>query len=126
MPLRTAKTSQNQCGESQGGSLVINLRSRFTAILDSSMVEHAAVNRGVVGSSPTRGGKKVCRRNVYRLYLCSKIFCRSLIMGDYRTKGAEKNNFVSAAAGLIYSGKRFTDNFGEFIEKYGSRYMKDM
>ena len=27
-------------------------------ILDSSMVEHAAVNRGVVGSSPTRGGKE--------------------------------------------------------------------
>ena len=27
-------------------------------ILDSSMVEHAAVNRGVVGSSPTRGVKK--------------------------------------------------------------------
>ena len=26
-------------------------------ILDSSMVEHAAVNRGVVGSSPTRGAK---------------------------------------------------------------------
>ena len=26
-----------------------------TVILDSSMVEHAAVNRGVVGSSPTRG-----------------------------------------------------------------------
>ena len=25
------------------------------AILDSSMVEHSAVNRGVVGSSPTRG-----------------------------------------------------------------------
>ena len=24
-------------------------------ILDSSMVEHSAVNRGVVGSSPTRG-----------------------------------------------------------------------
>ena len=28
--------------------------------LDSSAVEHAAVNRGVVGSSPTRGAK-VCR-----------------------------------------------------------------
>ncbi len=28
-------------------------------ILDSSMVEHAAVNRGVVGSSPTRGGRKI-------------------------------------------------------------------
>ena len=26
--------------------------------LDSSMVEHAAVNRGVVGSSPTRGVKR--------------------------------------------------------------------
>ena len=25
--------------------------------LDSSMVEHTAVNRGVVGSSPTRGAK---------------------------------------------------------------------
>lgn len=33
---------------------------------------------------------------------------------------------ASAAAGLTYSGKRFTDNFGEFIEKYGSRYMTDM
>lgn len=33
---------------------------------------------------------------------------------------------ASAAAGLTYSGKRFTDNFGEFIEKYGSAYMTDM
>lgn len=33
---------------------------------------------------------------------------------------------ASAAAGLIYSGPRFTDNFGEFIEKYGSMYMTDM
>lgn len=33
---------------------------------------------------------------------------------------------ASAAAGLTYSGKRFTDNFGEFIEKYGGRYMTDM
>lgn len=30
---------------------------------------------------------------------------------------------LSAAAGLIYSGKRFVDNFSEFIEKYG---MTDM
>ncbi len=29
-----------------------------TAFLDSSMVEHAAVNRGVVGSSPTRGADR--------------------------------------------------------------------
>lgn len=33
---------------------------------------------------------------------------------------------ASAAAGLAYSGERFTDNFSEFIEKYGSRYMTDM
>ncbi len=33
---------------------------------------------------------------------------------------------ASAAAGLTYSGKRFTDNFSEFIEKYGSMYMRDM
>lgn len=26
---------------------------------------------------------------------------------------------LSAAAGLEYSGKRFTDNFSDFIEKYG-------
>ena len=38
-------------------------------ILDSSMVEHAAVNRGVVGSSPTRGGdKKPVNVYVYGLF----------------------------------------------------------
>ena len=30
---------------------------RYLVILDSSMVEHSAVNRVVVGSSPTRGVK---------------------------------------------------------------------
>lgn len=33
---------------------------------------------------------------------------------------------LSVAAGLTYGGKRFTDNFGEFIEKYGTMYMRDM
>ncbi len=33
---------------------------------------------------------------------------------------------ASTAAGLTYSGKRFTDHFAEFIEKYGSMYMSDM
>ena len=33
-------------------------REREEKILDSSMVEHPAVNRRVVGSSPTRGGKR--------------------------------------------------------------------
>ena len=33
---------------------------------------------------------------------------------------------LSTAAGLNYGGKRFKNNFGEFIDKYGSMYMKDM
>lgn len=33
---------------------------------------------------------------------------------------------VSTAAGLTYSGERFTSNFSEFIEKYGSMHMSDM
>lgn len=33
---------------------------------------------------------------------------------------------ASTAAGIRYSGKRFTDNFVEFIEKYGKQYMTDM
>ena len=33
---------------------------------------------------------------------------------------------LSAAAGLTYSGPRFTNNFHEFIEKYGTMYMSDM
>lgn len=33
---------------------------------------------------------------------------------------------LSTAAGLNYGGRRFTENFGEFIEKYGSANMTDM
>ena len=33
---------------------------------------------------------------------------------------------ASTAAGLHYGGKRFTENFGDFIAKYGSRSMPDM
>lgn len=48
-----------------------------------------------------------------------------------RIKGAEMiligaGAGASTAAGLTYSGERFTDNFGEFIKKYGSRYTTDM
>ena len=34
---------------------IIKTEKKKEIILDSSMVEHSAVNRGVVGSSPTRG-----------------------------------------------------------------------
>lgn len=33
---------------------------------------------------------------------------------------------LSTAAGLNYTGKRFTDNFREFIDTYGSTNMRDM
>ena len=33
---------------------------------------------------------------------------------------------ASTAAGIQYGGKRFTENFAEFIEKYGGHYMTDM
>lgn len=33
---------------------------------------------------------------------------------------------ASTAAGIRYGGKRFTDNFAEFIEKYGEHHMTDM
>ena len=33
---------------------------------------------------------------------------------------------LSTAAGMSYRGKRFEENFKEFIEKYDSRYMTDM
>ena len=37
------------------------IRINLIIILDSSMVEHSAVNRRVVGSSPTRGVNETCR-----------------------------------------------------------------
>ena len=43
-------------------------------ILDSSMVEHTAVNRGVVGSSPTRGVKgKACKHQCLQAFLYKNI-----------------------------------------------------
>ncbi len=32
------------------------------------MVEHTAVNRGVVGSSPTRGVEKISKRDIFFLF----------------------------------------------------------
>ena len=36
-----------------------HIMETLVIILDSSMVEHSAVNRGVVGSSPTRGAVRI-------------------------------------------------------------------
>lgn len=43
---------------------------------------------------------------------------------DYMLIGAGAG--LSAAAGLTMGGARFTDNFKDFIEKYGGLYMRDM
>lgn len=43
---------------------------------------------------------------------------------DYLLIGAGAG--LSTAAGLTMGGARFTDNFQDFIEKYGGRYMRDM
>ena len=56
--LRNSKDAFEQPVRRIEDSSVVNSQSEFTTILDSSMVEHAAVNRGVVGSSPTRGVSK--------------------------------------------------------------------
>ena len=37
------------------GDILSGFEGTSPLFLDSSMVEHSAVNRGVVGSSPTRG-----------------------------------------------------------------------
>ncbi len=48
------------------------------------------------------------------------------LIGEARAVLVGAGAGASTAAGLTYSGKRFTDNFSEFIEKYGSMYMTDM
>ena len=48
--------------------ILIFVAQQHTPFLDSSMVEHAAVNRGVVGSSPT-GGARQRRHMVAALFL---------------------------------------------------------
>ena len=43
--------------------------------------------------------------------------CHALDCADYVVIGAGAG--LSAAAGITYSGRRFTDNFKDFIERYG-------
>ena len=46
---------QDRTGRCRIYDLYAVLKAHAFVILDSSMVEHSAVNRRVVGSSPTRG-----------------------------------------------------------------------
>ena len=47
--------------------------SKDNIFLDSSMVEHAAVNRSVVGSSPTRGATHISLV-AYQAFLFTHVF----------------------------------------------------
>ena len=60
--------------------------------LDSSMVEHAAVNRGVVGSSPTRGAD----RKPVNVRVC-RLFCVQWM----RLKGNKKRSLREECIGCL-------------------------
>ena len=76
------------------GRTPTNERRNNRIVLDSSMVEHAAVNRGVVGSSPTRGVKK----NLVNTGVC-KVFCYE----SSHTKNDENKGFCTP---MIVNPKR--------------------
>ena len=46
-----------------------HIMETLVIILDSSMVEHSAVNRVVVGSSPTRGAKNKWRALAHEFFI---------------------------------------------------------
>ena len=58
---------------------------QHTPFLDSSMVEHAAVNRAVVGSSPTRGARNFKPASLGGLFYYPPI-ARMRNMGDIYTR----------------------------------------
>ena len=49
----------------EAASQLLYLYPELVFCLDSSMVEHAAVNRGVAGSSPARGARDSSRSAVF-------------------------------------------------------------
>ena len=60
-------------------------------ILDSSVVERSAVNRNVVGSSPTRGVKKTCKRCLQVFWdLQYRVTLKRESQAFYRTKNLRR------------------------------------
>ena len=59
-----------------------------------TMVEHSAVNRVVVGSSPTRGAAAIAakarKHQRLRAFCCLKIFCKKQKKANARKKQAGK------------------------------------
>ena len=57
-------------------------------------VEHSAVNRSVVGSSPTGGVSKACKFNFYGLFIIL-IFNRKKHLKDLTLSGAPSHSYVN-------------------------------
>ena len=68
----------------RSGGCFITVRVRF-GFQSSSMVEHAAVNRGVVGSSPTSGAN-FKTRNLLRVFFKGRHFVRDTVSGSVSKK----------------------------------------
>ena len=63
---------------------------KYSIFLDSSMVEHTAVNRGVVGSSPTRGADNPVK------IIISMDFCLDVLWPDcYNKYTASQSNMAT-------------------------------
>ena len=67
------------------------MKAHAFVILDSSMVEHSAVNRRVVGSSPTRGVNETCKNFLAGLFVSCRrdekgFTVRCVILGVTETK----------------------------------------
>ena len=84
----------NRKGANQGKEKLNRISIRNSLILDSSMVEHSAVNRVVVGSSPTRGAVAVAtkarKHQRLRVFCCPKIFGKNQKKADVKKKQAGK------------------------------------
>ena len=90
--------SVHEAVASQGDSIACQysvLRAQPYMILDSSMVEHSAVNRVVVGSSPTRGVKcqgMACRENPQTLMFTDFFVDKNILERDKMVHMAAKGS----------------------------------
>ncbi len=61
-------------------TLILQRIKIANVFLDSSMVEHTAVNRGVVGSSPTRGVIFMYKASRQACFVCREAFSQVCYM----------------------------------------------
>ncbi len=89
---------------------------RRRPVLDSSMVEHAAVNRGVVGSSPTRGAK----RKILRFAQNDRRELKERLFASLRMTGRRKH-FHCITYGLILLRGTVSLQAGDTVKARWSR-----